>query len=59
MTKTTMPYSRWMHAVDTVVESKTGLSVHDLPDMAYRDWYEDGVTVSAAAKRAVREAASW
>jgi len=46
----------WMDAVEKAVQAKTGLSLSDLPDSNYRDWYEDGMTAKGAANKAIRSA---
>ena len=46
----------WMKAVDYRLTAKIGLDSNDLPDCAYYDWFEDGVTPAAAAKMAIVEA---
>lgn len=38
-----MGFSKWMKEVDALVYKKLGVSVHDLPDMRYRDFYDDMV----------------
>jgi len=43
-----------MDAVDKKVETKCGLSVYDLADCYFRDWYEDGRTPASAASAAIR-----
>ena len=37
-------FNEWMAKVDSIVERKMGVSVHELPDMNFRDSYEDGVS---------------
>ncbi len=50
-------FRAWMRKVDAYVQGITdGLSVDDLPDYAYRDAYEDGVSPIRAARAAVRAA---
>ena len=49
-------FEDWMRAVDRAVSSKIGLSVYDLPDCCYRDWYDDGVRPASAASRAIKNA---
>lgn len=44
-----MSFQAWMRAVDSAVQAEVGLSVHDLADANFRDWYEDGVSPSEAA----------
>jgi len=47
-------FSWWMMVVNSVCERKYGISVYDLADCPFRDWFDDGVTPSAAASRARR-----
>ena len=47
-------YEQWMRDVDAEVIARTGMSVHDLADVAFRDWYDDGITPAKAAARAIR-----
>lgn len=49
-------FEEWMRKVDQAVQRITGLGVFDLPDVAYRDWYDDGVSVKSAASRAIKNA---
>lgn len=53
-TTTKVSFEAWMRAVDAACEAKCGLSVHDLEDVAFADWYEDGVSAKSAALRAIR-----
>lgn len=48
-----MSFEDWMQKVDQAVGAKAGLSVYDLADMPYRDWYDDGMSPASAAKRAL------
>jgi len=45
-------FEKWLEQVDL------NLPCHhdDLPDVCYRDWYDDGVSAKSAAKRALRNA---
>ena len=47
-------FENWLARIDAIVSEKCGLSVHDLPDCPFRDWYDDGVSAASAAKRAIR-----
>jgi hypothetical protein len=51
-----MTFDQWMDKVDRLVTAALGLSVHDLPDCCYRDWYDEGLTPRQAARRAIRNA---
>jgi len=46
----------WMRAVDKLVGYR-GLSVYDLPDYCYRDWYDSRLRPIRAANRALKNAA--
>jgi hypothetical protein len=50
-------FEEWMSRVDRVLEQTQDLCSADLPDCPYRDWYDDDVSPSSAAKRAYR--AGW
>lgn len=49
-----MTFTEWMRRVDLTILHRTGLRALDLPDMPYRDWFDDGVNYTAAASRAIR-----
>ena len=44
----------WMAKVDLLVAATCGLSTSDLPDCCYSDWFEDGMSPRAAAKKAIK-----
>jgi hypothetical protein len=44
----------WMKEVNLYVIKLCGLSMHDLADVCYRDWYDDTVSPATAARRAVK-----
>lgn len=46
-------FDDWMHRVDAIVWRCVGMSVYDLPDCPFRDWYDDRLRPSRAASRAV------
>ena len=48
----------WMVRVDRTVNAIALVSVYDLPDRPYRDWFDDGMLASDAAKQAL-EYAGW
>jgi hypothetical protein len=56
MKTTSKNFENWMRAADEACAKKTGLSIHDLPDCPYHDWYEDGYTPAQAASKAIRYA---
>ena len=49
-------FEGWMRAVDKLVGYR-GLSVYDLPDCCYRDWYDNRLRPIRAANRALKNAA--
>ncbi len=49
-------FEDWFKKVDAAVKKLAFLSAHDLPDCPYMDWYNDGVSPSVAAKRAIKRA---
>lgn len=49
-------FAAWMRKVDLAVAKRTGLSVMDLPDLDFASLFEDGVSPSRAAAKAIREA---
>ena len=49
-------FKAWMKKVNASVMCSVGLSVHDLPDACYRDWFENGVSPEDAASHIVAEA---
>ena len=51
-----MTFDDWMKAVDDACYDRAGCSVYDLPDVCFRDWYDDGVSPKSAAGRAIRSA---
>lgn len=51
-------FEAWMTALDRQLVFLCGMSSADLPDCPYRDWYDDGKTIVAAARKAIRMANS-
>ncbi len=50
-------FEDWMKQVDAAIASTLyGMTSSDLPDVCYRDWFDDGCTPKAAARRAMRDA---
>jgi len=45
-----MTFNQWMLQLDRAVSAKIGASVHDLPDMTFRDWFDDGLTIEEAVE---------
>lgn len=52
-------FAHWLERVDRYMVEATGLRRDDLPDVAYADMYEDGVSPRSAARRAIRNAQSF
>jgi len=52
----TYDFTTYMAKIDAIVGAKVGLSIHDLPDLPFRDFYDDGVPPARVAARAIREA---
>lgn len=55
-TKTDMTFKQWMEQVDFWCNRDHGLSVNDLPDCCFSDWYDDDVSPRTACKRAIKAA---
>lgn len=49
-------FDAWMKKVDAEVQKISGMSSSDLGDVPYRDWYDDGVAFSRAARRVIKNA---
>lgn len=47
-------FDAWMARVDAACLKLCGVSVHDLDDCLFHDWYDDGDTAEQAARRAIR-----
>jgi hypothetical protein len=47
-----LTYDDWMAAVDAYMWRLLGCSIHELPDVPLRDWWTDGASPLAAARRA-------
>ena len=43
-------FDSWMNTVDREIQNRAGLSVHDLADQPFRDWYDDGMWPEDAAE---------
>ncbi len=54
--QTNMHFTEWMECVDSVVGKLCGLSVYDLPDCLFADWFDQGMKPTAAARRAINAA---
>jgi len=53
-TATRMNFGVWLAQVDQACWALAGCSYQDLSDNCYGDWYEDGLSPRAAARRAIR-----
>lgn len=51
-------FEQWLNKVHKYLDF-IGLSIHDIPDCPYRDWYDDGVQPNSAARKAVKYADSF
>jgi Family of unknown function (DUF5419) len=50
-------FTQWMAEVDEYIAVRyMGVDSNDLPDQNYRDWFDDGLSSTRAAKRAIRYA---
>jgi hypothetical protein len=45
-----MSFTQWMSQVDRKVMGVAGLSVHDLTDQPFREWWEEGMSPKEAAE---------
>jgi hypothetical protein len=46
----------WKQEADNLCNKNFGLSLDDLPDCCYMDWYEEGITPARAVLRAMKNA---
>ena len=53
MSGTNGSFDLWMQRVDAAVQRQVGVSVYDLPDCCFRDWYDDDLTPNEAAEVAI------
>lgn len=44
-----MTFDEFMRAINAEIEAVTGLSVYDLPDFPFMDWYDDECDPSECA----------
>lgn len=51
-----MTWDEWINAVEKACYSLCGMSHHDLPDMPYRDYYDEGKSPAVAARSAIKSA---
>jgi hypothetical protein len=55
MTKMKGTFKDWVSQVNRVLLANVGVTLDDLPDCCYRDWYDDGVSPVRAARMALTE----
>jgi len=48
-------FDKWLEDMNVILKRNSGVDYRDLEDKPYRDWYDDGVTPSRAARRALRD----
>lgn len=51
-------FEQWMARVDGTLRKLRGLSVYDLPDCNFRDWYDARLRPIRACNRALKSAGS-
>lgn len=49
-------FAEWLEQVDLKVQARCGMSRDDLPDVNYRDMFDQGDSPSTAASYAIRNA---
>ena len=54
--KRRLTFEQWKAYVDAIIENRMSLTSDDLPDWDYYSAYADGMTPSAAATYAIRNA---
>ncbi len=48
-------FTEWMAELDLRCGRKVGLSIRDLADQPFSDWYEDGITPAQALRLTLAE----
>ena len=48
-------FEEWMREVNAIVFEKVGLTLDDLPDQSYRDWFDAGLIPYEAFSEIVDE----
>ena len=51
----TRTFEQWMQAIDSLISRYFGLSIYDLPDCTFKDWYEDRLRPIHAANLALAQ----
>ena len=54
--QTMSEFEIWMGQIDRMVNATAMVSVHDLPDSPFRDWFDSGMAAADAAEQALRDA---
>lgn len=47
-------FEEWMLLVDVACHKIAGCSIHDLGDCCFDDWFEEGISPTSAASRAIK-----
>ena len=56
MMQTNLSFETWMREVDVQCWRRGGCSTGDLPDVNYREWFDNGLSPKSAACRALKNA---
>ena len=51
-----MLFKQWMAEANGHVVKMAGVSIYELPDCTFRDWFDDGLSPQEAADQALEEA---
>lgn len=54
--KEKVSFKSWMAQVDRATIEQSGVSVYDLPDVLFRDYFNEGLTAEEVAEIAIEEA---
>ena len=49
-------FEKWFELVDNETFELCGVSIHELPECSFRDWFEDGMSAADAAYKAAQYA---
>lgn len=47
---TDLDFRDWMIKIDDQIDASLGISIQDLPDQPYRDWFDSGMEISEAIR---------
>lgn len=50
-----IPFSTWMRLVDRKIQARAGVSVYDLADKPFREWYDDGMDPDEAVEEILED----